>query len=273
MLSILKLVAHYMPARPKNNSQLHASKPKILGRGGQGRRRLAPAFADGAPVTTDTLTTALAFSTVMQLGHKKRADGEQPNWLGKGTAPLVHFPGAFGVSSRWCFTSSHGPRHPEVQVSRWGLPLITHIFLKDSASSDLKEEFNASTPSEDVSRFAPAIAAFAEKMTAYAGSAPNPAEYGKQLAARLCPTTLPYEIGTPAVFDVSGFNGRTLADDAMDVMLTLTANQPLADGAAPDTTRIRAGFPWYGEPYSKDEQAGVTPMLRPANSPTGRRRR
>lgn len=147
------------------------------------------------------------------------------------------------------------------------MPLVTHIFLKESGTSDLKEEFNASTPSDDVSRFAPVIAAFAEKMTAYAGSAPNPAEYGKQLAARLCPTTLPYEIGTPAVFDATRFNGRTLADDAMDVILTLSANQPIADGAVPDVTRIRTGFPYYGEPYSKDEQAGVTPMRRPENSP------
>jgi Domain of unknown function (DUF4331) len=157
---------------------------------------------------------------------------------------------------------------PEVQVSRWGLPLVTHIFRKDSGSSDLKEEFNASTPSEDVSRFAPAIADFAEKMTTYAGSAPNPAEYGKQLAARLCPTTLPYELGTPAAFSVVAFNGRTLADDTMDVILSLTANQPIVDGAVPDATRIRAHFPYYGEPYSKAEQAGVTPMHRPANSPT-----
>ena len=177
-----------------------------------------------------------------------------------------------GKVHAWTTISLYG-HAPEVQVSRWGLPLVTHIFLKDSASpaltpySDLKEEFNASTPSEDVSRFAPVIAAFAEKMTTYAGSAPNPAEYGKQLAARLCPTTLPYEIGTPALFDATRFNGRTLADDAMDVMLTLTANQPLVDGAAPDATRIRPDFPYYGEPYSKDEQAGVTPMHRAENSP------
>jgi hypothetical protein len=173
-----------------------------------------------------------------------------------------------GKVHAWATISLYG-HAPETQVSRWGLPLITHIFLKDPASLglspslDLKEEFNTSTPSEDVVRFAPAIAAFAEKMTVYAGSAPNPAEYGKQLAARLCPTTLPYEIGTPAVFDVSGFNGRTLADDAMDVILTLSANQPLADGAVPDATRIRPGFPYYGEPSSKDEQAGVTPMRGP----------
>lgn len=168
-----------------------------------------------------------------------------------------------GRINAWATISLHG-HAPEVQVSRWGLPLITHIFLNDPASSDLKEEFNASIPSEDVDRFAPAIAAFAERMTTYAGSAPNPSDYGKQLAARLCPTTLPYELGTLAAFNLATINGRSLADDVMDVILTLAANKPLADGVAPDPARIHKQFPYYGAPYSKDEQAGVTPVPRPA---------
>jgi hypothetical protein len=31
----------------------------------------------------------------------------------------------------------------------------------------------------------------------------------------------------------------------------------------PDLTRIHKDFRWYGEPYSKDEQAGVTLVPRP----------
>jgi hypothetical protein len=57
-------------------------------------------------------------------------------------------------------------------------------------------------------------------MTTYAGSATDPDEYGKRIAARLCPNTLPYELGTSAAFEVASFNGRALGDDAMDVMLT-----------------------------------------------------
>ena len=129
----------------------------------------------------------------------------------------------------------------------------------------MKEQFNASVPSEDVERFAKSIADVAEKMTTYAGSAPNPGEYGKQIAGRLCPDTLPYELGTPAAFKVDSFNGRALGDDAMDVMLTLAANTPIVDGLAPDRGRIRKNFPYYGAPYTAEEQAGVTPMMaRPA---------
>lgn len=101
-------------------------------------------------------------------------------------------------------------------------------------------------------------------MTTYAGSAADPGEYGKLIAARLCPNTLPYELGTAAAFEVASFNGRALGDDVMDVMLTLAANTPIVDGLAPDRGRIRKDFPYYGAPYTAEEQVGVRPMPRPA---------
>jgi hypothetical protein len=96
-------------------------------------------------------------------------------------------------------------------------------------------------------------------MTTYAGSAVNPEEYGKRMASRLCPNTLPYELGTAASFDVARFNGRPLGDDVQDVMLTLATNRLLQDGAAPDRNRIRSEFPYFGQPYSKEEQNDVVP--------------
>jgi hypothetical protein len=150
-----------------------------------------------------------------------------------------------------------------MQVSRWGLPLITHLFLNDPDHQEVKERFNRSVPSEDVALFSKAIADFAATMATYAGSAINPVEYGRQIALRLCPTTLPYELGTAAAFDFAGFNGRPLGDDVMDVMLTLASNKPLEDGAVPDRNRVRHEFPYVGEPYTKEEQQGVTPVPRP----------
>jgi hypothetical protein len=168
-----------------------------------------------------------------------------------------------GKVHAWASISLYG-HAPELPVSRWGLPLITHLFFNDPDSQDTKEEFNTSVPSDDVERFSKAIADFSEKMTTYAGSAADPAEYGKQIAGQLCPVTLPYELGTPATFERTAFNGRPLGDDVMDVMLTLASNMPLADGVAPDRNRIRPDFPYYGAPYTKDEQVGVTPVSRPS---------
>ena len=70
-------------------------------------------------------------------------------------------------------------------------------------------------------------------MATFAGLAAYPGEYGKLIAARLCPNTLPYELGTSAAFEVATFNGRSLGDDVLDVMLTLAANTPIVDGLAP----------------------------------------
>jgi hypothetical protein len=106
-------------------------------------------------------------------------------------------------------------------------------------------------------------------MTTYAASAADPAEYGKLIARRLCPDTLPYELGTSAAFEAGSFNGRALGDDVLDVMLTLTANTPIDDGLAPDRGRIRKDFPYYGAPYTVEEQAGMTPLARPVKKSAG----
>jgi hypothetical protein len=166
-----------------------------------------------------------------------------------------------GTVRAWATASLVG-HAPEVQVSRWGLPMITHIFLSDH-SKDLKEAFNRSLPCDDVAQFSEPIAAFVRNMTTYANTSGNPAEHGKRIAGVLCPATLPYKIGTFASFDYAGFNGRALGDDVMDVMLTLAANQALSDGVAPDRQRTRGEFPYFGEPYTHDEQHGVSPAAQP----------
>src|SRR6202034_4331809 len=38
---------------------------------------------------------------------------------------------------------------PEVQVSRWGLPLITHVFMPDE---DMHEAYNRATPAADLAQ-------------------------------------------------------------------------------------------------------------------------
>ena len=196
----------------------------------------------------------------------RRYDGDaflnQPNPFARRnvTAIVLEVPSELigkGKINAWATISLFG-HAPEVQVSRWGLPMVTHLFLSDE---EAKEQFNASVPSEDLERFGKSIADVAEKMTTYAGSAADPGEYGKLIAARLCPDTLPYDLGTPAAFELACFNGRPLGDDVLDVMLTLAANTLIADGLAPDGGRIRKDFPYYGAPYTAEEQVGVTPLL------------
>jgi hypothetical protein len=131
----------------------------------------------------------------------------------------------------------------------------------------LREKFNRSVPADDVANFAAQIAGFAQKMARVAttaDSAVHPAEYAKQIVHRLCPTTLGYELGTEAAFDQAGFNGRALADDVMDVILTLMTNRLIGDGVAPDTSRIRSDFPYFGDPFTATEQVGLKPPAKAA---------
>jgi hypothetical protein len=165
------------------------------------------------------------------------------------TAIVLEVPSSLigkGLVHGWATASLHG-HAPEVQVSRWGLPLITNIFMPDPA---MREAFNRAVPAEDISRFSARIADVAAKLTRLAGSATDPAGYGKMLAQKLCPVTLPYELDTPACFTVDRLNGRGLADDVMDVILTLATNTPLSDGVAPDRNRMRDEFPYFGEPFA-----------------------
>jgi hypothetical protein len=146
---------------------------------------------------------------------------------------------------------------PEVQICRWGLPLFTHLFLSDAVSTAAAEKYHASVPADDVQQFAGYVAEFTAKLSGLAGSTTRPNEYGKRVAALLCPVMLPYELGTGAAFDLQRFNGRPLHVDAYDVMLTLAANRPIVDGVAPDHSKIRAEFPYYGRPYTKEEQSDL----------------
>ena len=223
-------------------------------------------------IAPDLFAANAGFRPFMAAFYKdQRYDGDaflnQPNPFARRnvTAIVLEVPSELigkGIINAWATISLFG-HAPEVQVSRWGLPMVTHIFLNDPSDQEVKEQFNASVPSEDLERFAKSIADVAEKMTTYAGSAADPGEYGKRIAARLCPDVLPYEIGTPASFSVAKFNGRALSDDVMDVMLTIAANKPFSDGLAPDPARIRKDFPYYGAPYTAEEQVGVTPIPRP----------
>jgi hypothetical protein len=228
------------------------------------------AFVGIAPDLFAANTGFRAFMTAFYQDHRYGRDTllhqQNPFARRNVTAIVLEVPSALigkGKVHAWATISLFG-HAPEVQVSRWGLPMVTHLFLSDPSDPELKEQFNASVPSEDLQRFAKPIADFAEKMTTYARSVPNPAEYGKQIVGRLCPDVLPYELGTPATFKVNSFNGRALGDDALDVMLTLVANTPIDDGLAPDHARIRQEFPYYGAPYTAEEQVGLTPMSPPA---------
>ena len=75
-----------------------------------------------------------------------------------------------GLVHGWATASLYG-HAPEVQVSRWGLPLITNFFMPDP---EMKEWFNRAAPANDHGQFITQVAQVTEKLTTLAGSAANP---------------------------------------------------------------------------------------------------
>lgn len=161
-----------------------------------------------------------------------------------------------GKIAAWATISLYG-HAPEVQICRWGYPLITHLFLSNPSTPGLTAKYHAGNPAEDADAIGPAIAAFTARLSARATGAQDTEAYGAKVAAMLCPSMLPYELATRAEFSTRGFNGRSLVDDAYDVMLSLATNTSVADGVGPNTGRTQPDFPYYGEPFSREEQAGL----------------
>ena len=136
---------------------------------------------------------------------------------------------------------------PEVQVSRWGLPLMTHAFITDEA---VKDDYNRSRPAADVPRFSQVVADAIVRVTQLAGSADDPAAYAQRVVDRLFPITLPYVLGSAASFDFAGFNGRGLTDNVENVLLSLQANTPIDQGATVARANILGEFPYFGAPHA-----------------------
>jgi hypothetical protein len=99
---------------------------------------------------------AIAFFNLLNALYKEdRYDAEvflhRKNFFAKRNviAMVLEVPNSMignGPVRAWATASLYG-HAPEVQICRWGLPLITHLYLSDPATSDLVDKFHASTPS------------------------------------------------------------------------------------------------------------------------------
>jgi hypothetical protein len=145
-----------------------------------------------------------------------------------------------GSVRAWTTISLHG-HAPEMQVARHGLPMITHLLVRDD---DLRETYNRTSPSDDNTAVLNRIGEVVRRKVTLSGTTGEPDVYVQRVLERIGALTLPYVLGSKASFDFVGFNGRSLQDDVMDVMLSLTTNSPLGDGANPDPARILSEFPY-----------------------------
>ncbi|GIF76510.1 DUF4331 family protein [Asanoa siamensis] len=62
----------------------------------------------------------------------------------------------------------------------------------------------------------------------------SPRAYAETLVRRLLPDLMPYRIGSEANFGLSGVNGRSLADNAVETMYSLVFNAAISVGLRPE---------------------------------------
>ena len=146
--------------------------------------------------------------------------------------------GAWAVAS--LMTDAGGWR----SINRAGLPMIHPLFTQ--YNEDLGNRLNAGRPADDFATFgAAAIKAIAGAVRAN-GSAEDPEGYATKIAHRIFPNVLPYVVGTPAVFGFGDWNGRSLTDNAPDVMFSIATNTPVRLGIGKDsvTSKPSKTFPY-----------------------------
>jgi len=142
-------------------------------------------------------------------------------------------------------------------INRVGLPMIPPLFTQ--YNEDLGNRLNAGRPADDFATYGEAVTrAIAGVVSAY-GTAEDPRAYAEKVAHQLFPNILPYEVGTPAVLGFAGWNGRSLTDNAPNVMFSIAANTPVSLGIGKEsvTSKPSTIFPYVPSPTSRADQAAA----------------
>ncbi|HMK92847.1 MAG TPA: DUF4331 family protein [Thermoleophilia bacterium] len=144
----------------------------------------------------------------------------------------------------WCATKLATDAGGWRQINRAGHPMMWPIFWPDD--TDFSNPANTRHPSEDFDAVGAYIGEQVAAVVSAGGTCGDPQGYGATVARRLFPDVLPYVVGTPATYGFAAFNGRTLADNAPEAMLSLVAGTAVPSGLKPSVTGHLRGevFPY-----------------------------
>ena len=130
------------------------------------------------------------------------------------------------------------------QINRFGHPMMWPIFWPDD--TDFSNPANTRHPSEDFDDDGKDIGDRVAAVVAASGTAADPHGYGQSVARELFPDVLSYVVGTPATYGFAVRNGRTLADNAPEAMLSLVTNTAVPSGLKPAVAKNQrdSNFPY-----------------------------
>ncbi|NMO55417.1 DUF4331 domain-containing protein [Actinoplanes sp. TBRC 11911] len=129
-------------------------------------------------------------------------------------------------------------------VKRVGFPMIHPLFAE--FDEQWGEELNHTPPADDTVNYGKQLASAIAALVAAYGNVLDPQAYGAAFAARFLPDVLPYTLGTQAVYGFLEINGRSLIDNAPNVMFSMATNTPVLIGL--DNSTMTAAFPYFREP-------------------------
>ena len=129
-------------------------------------------------------------------------------------------------------------------INRVGLPMIHPLFTQ--FNEDLGNRLNAGRPADDFETYGEPIITAVMGVVRANGSTEDPRGYAEKVAHRLFPNILPYTVGTAAAFSFAEWNGRSLTDNAPDVMFTIASNTPVHLGIGKEsvTSKPSKTFPY-----------------------------
>ena len=214
--------------------------------------------AGGAP-TTDGVNV---MSIVMEIPIADLAyGGERPAAGAAGPTSVVGIHATASRRRKRILRRTQEERHRGryVQVSRLGWPLVNEVVI------DLKnkDKYNRSRPKDDVDNFGgrilyPELPGLLSAVLD-AGCAPTPEEGRLDLVGLLSPNdTAPADLLRINITEGQSFadssfpNGRALADDVTDTLLTVLCKNggPLGDGVAANDLPFSEAFPYLASPHS-----------------------
>ena len=136
-------------------------------------------------------------------------------------------------------------------INRAGLPMIHPLFTQ--YNEELGDQLNAGRPADDFSVYGEFVTKAVENVVRAYGTSDTPRAYAEMVVHRFFPNVLPYIVGTPAMFGFAEWNGRTLTDNAPDVMFSIAANTPISLGIGKDSVPAKPSttFPYVPKPHGR----------------------
>ena len=129
-----------------------------------------------------------------------------------------------------------------MQVARHANVLFPYVFLSDTPA--MHEDHEQHRPDLDVKERRQAVVHNVFWAVSVSNSQQgDERQYANKVADLIMPDVLTYEIGTKASYAVSGMNGRSLNDDAMNTVLELMTGVAIDDNAN-DSKRYSSEFPY-----------------------------